>query len=139
MRFANGRVATNAPMFPTTVGVDGIIAEEAVKTLHKLKEGDKPFFLESVLRNLICRFALPRNIGICMSVMKCLWLNSGIWRAMMWNMPITTRLRLRGYSDIPPFESYIDTKHLDEDTQKRLLHAYYACISYTDAQVGKSA
>lgn len=46
-------------------------------------------------------------------------------------------LEVKGYSDIPPFESYVDTKHLDNETQKRLLHAYYACISYTDAQVGK--
>lgn len=46
-------------------------------------------------------------------------------------------LELKGYSDIPPFESFVDTKHLDTETQKRLLHAYYACISYTDAQIGK--
>ena len=46
-------------------------------------------------------------------------------------------LEVKGYSDIPPFESYQDTKHLDRETQKRLLHAYYACISYTDAQIGK--
>ena len=46
-------------------------------------------------------------------------------------------LEVKGYSDIPPFESYVDTKHLDTETQKRLLHAYYACVSYTDAQIGK--
>lgn len=46
-------------------------------------------------------------------------------------------LELKGYSDIPPFESFIDTRHLDIDTQRRLLHAYYACISYVDAQIGK--
>lgn len=35
------------------------------------------------------------------------------------------------YGDVPKKEPF------DEDLQRRMLHGYYACISYVDAQVGK--
>ncbi|MFY0606479.1 MAG: sulfatase-like hydrolase/transferase [Cyclobacteriaceae bacterium] len=38
---------------------------------------------------------------------------------------------LRGYGDIPP------EGNLDEAKTKELIHGYYACVSYVDAQVGK--
>ncbi len=38
---------------------------------------------------------------------------------------------LRSYSDIP------DVGPVDEAMTKELIHGYYACVSYTDAQVGK--
>ncbi|MFN3190534.1 MAG: sulfatase [Aureliella sp.] len=38
---------------------------------------------------------------------------------------------LRSYAGIHP------TAAVDEATAKRLIHGYYACVSYTDAQIGK--
>lgn len=38
---------------------------------------------------------------------------------------------LRSYTDIP------DIGSVDEKMSKELIHGYYACVSYTDAQVGK--
>lgn len=134
---ANGRVATECADVPDNGYVDGIIAEEAVKTLHKLKESDKPFFFGVGFKKPHLPFCAPKKYWDMYDREE---------------MPVTkyqdmalddveysyhNSLEVKGYSDIPPFESYQDTKHLDKETQKRLLHAYYACISYTDAQVGK--
>ncbi len=43
------------------------------------------------------------------------------------------------YTDIPPLMSFTDigTPILPEDKQRELIHAYYASVSYVDAQIGK--
>lgn len=47
------------------------------------------------------------------------------------DIAFTTWGELRSYSDIP------DVGNLDEAKTLELIHGYYACVSYTDAQVGK--
>ncbi len=136
-RLGNGRVATECADVPDNGYDDGIIAEEAIKAMKELKDGDKPFFLGVGFRKPHLPFCAPKKY----------------WDMYdRESMPVATfqdkaknaidyayhnSLEVKGYSDIPPFESYIDTQHLDVETQKRLLHAYYACISYVDAQLGK--
>lgn len=134
---ANGRVATECADVPDITYVDGVIAEEAVKTMAKLKEGGKPFFLGVGFKKPHLPFCAPKKYWD-------MYDRESMPVAQFQDMATDgceyayhNSLEVKGYSDIPPFESFVDTKHLDTDTQKRLLHAYYACISYTDAQVGK--
>lgn len=134
---ANGRVATECADVPDNGYIDGVIAEEAVKTLKKLKKGDKPFFLAVGFKKPHLPFCAPKKYWDmyereAMPVAKYQDMASDGCEYAYHNS-----LEVKGYSDIPPFESYVDTKHLDTETQKRLLHAYYACVSYTDAQIGK--
>ncbi|WP_300301010.1 sulfatase [uncultured Muribaculum sp.] len=134
---ANGRVATECADVPDNGYVDGIIAEEAVKALGRLKDSDKPFFLGVGFKKPHLPFCAPKKYWDMydresMPVAEFQDMSSDPVEYAYHNS-----LELKGYSDIPPFESFIDTRHLDTYTQKRLLHAYYACISYTDAQVGK--
>ncbi len=134
---ANGRVATECADVPDNGYIDGVTTEEAIKTMKQLKKGDKPFFLGVGYKKPHLPFCAPKKYwdmydresmpvaefqGIAEDAVEYAYHNS---------------LEVKGYSDIPPFESYIDSKHLDLDTQKRLLHAYYACISYVDAQIGR--
>lgn len=134
---ANGRVATECADVPDNGYIDGVITEEAIKTMKQLKEGGKPFFLGVGYKKPHLPFCAPKKYWDmydrdAMPVAK--------FQDMAENgceYAYHNSLEVKGYSDIPPFESYMDTKHLDKDTQKRLLHAYYACISYVDAQVDK--
>ena len=115
--------------------IDGVITQEAIKTMKQLKEDGKPFFLGVGYKKPHLPFCAPKKYWDMYD------------RAQMPVAPFQDKaadavdyayhnsLEVKGYSDIPPFESYVDYKHLDEDTQRRLLHAYYACISYVDAQV----
>jgi arylsulfatase A-like enzyme len=132
----NGRVATECADVPDNGYIDGIIAEEAVKELGKLKDSDKPFFLGVGFKKPHLPFCAPKKYWDLydrdsMPVAAFQEMSSDPVEYAYHNS-----LEIKGYSDIPPFESFIDTKHLDIETQK-LIHAYYACISYTDAQVGK--
>ncbi len=134
---ANGRVATECADVPDNGYQDGIIAEEAVKTLHKLKEGGKPFFFGVGFKKPHLPFCAPKKYWDMyerdsMPVAKFQDMSSDPVEYAYHNS-----LEVKGYSDIPPFESYMDTRHLDTEVQKRLIHAYYACVSYTDAQIGK--
>lgn len=134
---ANGRVATECADVPDITYVDGVIADEAVKTMAKLSKGDKPFFLGVGFKKPHLPFCAPKKYWDMYDRDK---MPVAKFQDMAENgceYAYHNSLELKGYSDIPPFESFIDTQHLDEDTQRRLLHAYYACISFTDAQVGK--
>lgn len=134
---ANGRVATECADVPDNGYVDGVITEEAIKTMKELKDGGKPFFLGVGYKKPHLPFCAPKKYWDMyerdeMPVAKFQDMaENGVEYAYH------NSLEVKGYSDIPPFESYIDTQHLDIETQKRLIHAYYACISYVDAQVDK--
>ena len=134
---ASGRVATECADVPDNGYVDGVITEEAIRTMKELKDGGKPFFLGVGYKKPHLPFCAPKKYWDMydresMPVAEFQEMSSDPVEYAYHNS-----LEVKGYSDIPPFESYIDSQHLDTETQKRLLHAYYACISYVDAQVGQ--
>lgn len=136
-RLANGRVATECADVPDNGYEDGIIAEEAVKEIGRLKNSGKPFFLAVGFKKPHLPFVAPKKYWDMYDrdKMPVAEFQDSAKNAVEY--AYHNSLELQGYSDIPPFDSYVDTRHLDVDTQRRLLHAYYACISYTDAQIGK--
>ncbi|MDE7407780.1 MAG: sulfatase [Muribaculaceae bacterium] len=134
---ANGRVATECADVPDNGYVDGLITDEAIKAMKELKNGDKPFFLAVGYKKPHLPFCAPKKYWDLYERDK---MPVAEYQDMAENgieYSYHNSLEVKGYSDIPPFESFKDTQHLDVETQKRLLHAYYACISYVDAQVGK--
>lgn len=134
---ANGRVATECADVPDNAYVDGVITEEAIRTMKELKNGDRPFFLGVGYKKPHLPFCAPKKYWDMYSRDE---MPVAEFQAMS-SDPVEyayhNSLELKGYSDIPPFESYMDARQLDVATQRRLLHAYYACISYVDAQIGK--
>lgn len=134
---SNGRVATECADVPDDGYVDGAIAREAVKTLGKLKESEKPFFFGVGFKKPHLPFCAPKKYWDMYNREEMPLAKFREMAADDVEYAYHNSLEVKGYSDIPPFESYQDAKQLDEDTQRRLLHAYYACISYVDAQLGK--
>lgn len=134
-RLANGRVATECADVPDNGYVDGIITDEAIKELVRLEKSDKPWFLAVGFKKPHLPFCAPKKYWDLYERDKMPVAEFQDTAVNAVPYAYHNSLELKGYSDIPPFESYIDTKHLDLDTQRRLLHAYYACISYVDAQI----
>lgn len=133
----NGRVATECVDVPDNMYEDGIIAEKAVAKLKELKDSDTPFFFGVGFHRPHMPFVAPKKYWDLydraqmplaefqqMSSDPVYYAYKNAWEVMY-------------YCDIPPFFSYVDSKHLDEDTQRRLIHGYYASVSYTDANIGK--
>lgn len=134
---ANGRVATECVDVPDNFYEDGVIADKAVERMKMLSSSKKPFFLAVGFHRPHMPFVAPKkywdlynrdNAPLAefqsMSSDPVYYAYKNAWEVMY-------------YSDIAPFFSYVDSKHLDEDTQKRLVHGYYASTSYTDANIGR--
>ena len=108
---------------------DGKVADAAIEILAELKDG--PFFLAVGFRKPHLPFSAPQRYWDLydretiaspdyaqkpVGIPDYAWHNSG---------------ELRGYADIPK------EGPLPEDLIRKLRHAYYACVSYMDAQVGR--
>ena len=119
---------------------DGKIANKAVKDLKKLKKSGKPFLLAVGFLKPHLPFNAPSKYWdyyddeyIQLPVNNTFPENgpksAGNWYEMV------------KYKGIPKINGD-DAKNaasftLKEDFAKQLIHGYYACVSYTDAQIGK--
>jgi len=110
---------------------DGFTAAEAVKRLHALKEKGQPFFLAVGFLKPHLPFVAP----------KAYW---DLYDPDKIPVPAIDHLpaeapafaghdngELHSYGNIPKGNP------IPADLAKQLRHGYYACISYTDAQVGR--
>jgi len=110
---------------------DGKIAEKTINDLVKLKKSGKPFFLATGFFKPHLPFNAPKKY----------W---DLYDPNEIKMPENTYKpkdapdesmhdwgELRSYSGIPTEGS------LTDEVARNLKHGYYACVSYTDAQVGK--
>jgi arylsulfatase A-like enzyme len=134
---AQGRKATECADVPDHAYEDGLIALAGVEKLKELSNRSKPFFLAVGFKKPHAPYVAPKRYWD-------LYQREEMPLAEYQQMSSDPVLfayhpsnELKVYSDIPPFHSYEDTKHLDTATQKRIIHAYYACVSYIDAQIGK--
>ncbi len=118
-----------APNVPDTMLADGECASEVIKTLRNLKDG--PFFLAAGFRKPHLPFVAPKkyydmypNDSIKLANNPQLPENAPEVAGTNWG-------ELRKYSDIPKVGQVSDKK------ARELTRAYYACVSYIDAQVGR--
>lgn len=110
---------------------DGAIGKYAVEELEKLAKRDEPFFFGVGFKKPHLPFVAPKKYwdlfdrdAIKLAPFQRHALNSP--EVAYHNWP-----ELRSYSGIPA------KGDLDEATQRELIHGYYACIAYIDAQIGK--
>ncbi len=111
---------------------DGMIADKAVSELQRLaKKKDQPFFLAVGFLKPHLPFSAPKKYWD-------LYPEDSIKLPDNYNIPKNAPKEsghswgeLRQYSDIPKKGAMPKEKALE------LIRGYYACVSYTDAQVGK--
>ncbi len=120
---------------PDDIYLDGVIAREALNKLDQFAKEKKPFMLMVGFKKPHLPFVAP---------------------AKYWNMYDEKKVplakfqkhskggpalayhhspELRSYTDIPPV--YPKDGLLETAKQRHLIHGYYACASYVDAQIGK--
>ena len=114
---------------PDNTYSDGVIAERAVTILRELK--DQPFFLAVGFLKPHLPFIAPKKYWD-------LYRRDEIPPAQNPFPPrdapktaLSNWGELRAYSDIPSMGP------LSEEQARTLKHGYYACVSYTDAQIGR--
>lgn len=132
----NGKGAKRGPAYEVSPKEDdqlpdGATAAEAVRRLHALKEKGEPFFLAVGFLKPHLPFVAPKKY----------W---DLYDPEVIPVPTTDKLpagspefaghtngELHAYPGVP------EENPIPADFAKTLRHGYYACISYTDAQIGR--
>lgn len=116
---------------PDNAYFDGQIADKAISDLRRLKNKDNPFFLAVGFLKPHLPFNVPakywdlyrrEEIDLADNPFR----PKGAPDAALHNWG-----ELRQYNGIP------QTGPLSDETARTLVHGYYACVSYTDAQIGR--
>jgi len=116
---------------PPDKGGDGLLADRAILALQKLKRDGRPFFLAVGFDRPHLPFVAPKHYfdlyrpeDIPLAPNPFLPSNAPPYA-------LHTPYELWGYEGVP------QTNALPDDYARQLKHAYYACVSYVDAQIGR--
>jgi iduronate 2-sulfatase len=110
---------------------DGKLANLAIEKLSAFKGANQPFFLAVGFFKPHLPFNAPKGYWDLYDPSSFEYQDDGQTVEGVSVHAINDHRELGGYRDIPPDE------HLDQATIRTLRHGYYACVSYTDAQIGK--
>jgi arylsulfatase A-like enzyme len=124
---------------PNNAYNDGANVLQARDILGELSKSKKPFFLAVGLAKPHLPFVAPKKYW---DMYKREDMPLAKYQQVTSN-PIEpayhTSGEIRAYTDIEPVEDFSDMKvgvKISEEKQRELIHAYYAAISFTDANVG---
>lgn len=117
---------------------DGAIAKGAVSFLENY-QNDKPFFLAVGFKKPHLPFVAPKKYWDLYQREK---MPLAAYRKLAVNSPefaYHSNGELSSYTDIPATSDFSDIRSLtiNDDKARELIHGYYACVSYMDAQLGK--
>lgn len=116
---------------PDEAYFDGKIAAKAIAELQAAKKSGQPFFMAVGFLKPHLPFNAPAKYWD-MYPESLIKLPDNMYRPKdAPNAAMHTFGELRAYSDIPP------TGPVSSEMALKLIHGYYACVSYTDAQIGK--
>ena len=108
---------------------DGQIAERAVAALKGIK--DQPFFLAVGFHKPHLPFVAPRKYWDLYDPVKIKLAANPFHPKDAPSFANNDASELRRYKDVPKNGA------IPEDLSRKLIHGYYASVSYTDAQIGK--
>jgi arylsulfatase A-like enzyme len=108
---------------------DGVIAEKAVEELRRLQS--RPFFLAVGFAKPHLPFSAPRKYWEMYQRDQIHISEVRDWPKDMPSFAGMDSGELRQYLGIPK------KGNVPDDQARELIHGYYACVSYVDAQVGK--
>lgn len=111
---------------------DGAIAEKTIADIGRLKNSEKPFFIAAGFRKPHLPFNAPKKYWDLykrsdISLVDNPLVPKGAPEASFPN----SLWEINAYEGIPEFSP------IPDETARTLIHGYYACVSYIDAQVGK--
>ena len=128
----NGRgPAWESADVPDETYADGLIARKAIDDLRRLKDVDQPFFLAAGFFKPHLPFVAPKKYWDLYDRAQIKLPDNYHRPKDAPDLAIHASGELRSYADIPPKGPVSDEQALS------LIHGYYACVSYTDAQIGK--
>ncbi|MGD8240268.1 MAG: sulfatase, partial [Armatimonadota bacterium] len=126
---APGGPAFEGPDVADNAYPDGLVAERAVEELRRLK--GKPFFLAAGFVKPHLPFNAPKQYWDLYDPGDIRLPENTDDPLDAPELALTNWGELRAYAGIPK------QGPVDDETARQLIHGYYACVSYVDAQVGR--
>lgn len=120
-----------SPEAPDHIYPDGLVAEEAMRQLQQLKNNEQPFFLAVGFLKPHLPFSSPQKYWDMYDFDEIELPNNMQKPENAPEESMHNFGELRNYADVP------DQGPMEEEFMRKLIHGYYACVSYTDAQIGK--
>jgi choline-sulfatase len=109
---------------------DGKLALKVIEDLNKLKKSNQPFFLTMGLSRPHLPFTAPKKYWD-------MYDRDAIALPESYIQPETTpKQAFHNFGELRQYENIPKKGHLSDDLAKELIHGYYACVSYIDAQIG---
>jgi arylsulfatase A-like enzyme len=109
---------------------DGAQVEKAIARMEQLAGGEKPFFLAVGFHKPHLPFISPKRYHDLYPLEKISVAGNPFHPKGAPPYALTNSGELRAYEGMPK------SGPVDDETAKRLRQAYYACVSYTDANIG---
>lgn len=119
------------PDAPDHIYPDGMVADEAVRRMRQLRNSGEPFFLAVGFQKPHLPFNAPKKYWDLYDYDEIKLPDNMSKPDGAPDESMHEFNELRSYTDVP------DQGPLDEDFMRKLIHGYYACVSYADAQIGK--
>ncbi len=115
---------------PDNAYQDGQMADEAIATIRRAVKQDKPFFIAPGFKKPHLPFVCPKKYYDLYSKKD---IELAVHAVRGKNQPDFTTTSTTGASKwwVYPKEG------VDEENARQLIHSYYACVSFVDAQIGK--
>lgn len=120
---------TECADLPDNAYQDGVTADAAVLTLGELR--DKPFFLAAGFLKPHLPFIAPKKYWDMYDQADMILADNPFRPKDAPSLGLHSSFELRTRGGVPKYGP------IDEELSRHLLHAYLACTSYVDAQVGK--
>lgn len=113
-----------------TVYRDGKLALKVIADLKKLKNQNQPFFLAMGVAKPHLPFTAPKKYWD-------LYDRNTIHLPESYIQPESTpKVAFHKFGELRNYENIPKKGDLSEEMAKELIHGYYACVSYIDAQIG---
>jgi len=132
------RYSTECLDVPDNAYMDGAMADYAVQQLKQLKNNQQPFFMAVGFKKPHLPFIAPKKYWDLYDRNRIELASFSQKAFRSPEIAYHNSGELRNYAaDIKPLNEKGNTIQLTEEKQRELIHGYYACVSYTDAQIGK--
>lgn len=129
--------ATAAPDLPDNKVLDGARTDMCIADLKRLAKSEKPFFLAMGYIRPHLSFVAPQRYWDMYDAKQLPVLSDQTTPGGAPVYAMHNNSELSHYVDLIDMPRPWDDTTLDEDRARRLVHGYYACVSFVDAQIGR--
>ena len=129
--------STAAPDIDDNKLVDGARTDMAIEDLRRLGGTDEPFFLAMGYIRPHLAWIAPKKYWDMHDPVQLPVVTDGSVTANTPAYALSNSYEMTHYVDLVDFPKPWDSPPVTDERARHLMHAYYACVTYIDAQIGR--